>query len=304
MNFNISESANQFIAKQGNVAIYLKREDLLHPVVSGNKFRKLKYNLVYAKANSYKSILTFGGAYSNHIAAVAAAGKEYGLQTIGIIRGEELADSYGDNSTLQFAKQCGMHLEFVSRSAYRKKRDVSYLQDLNQQFPNSYIIPEGGANALAIKGCEEILNTNDEDFDMICCSAGTGGTVAGLINSAKNHQKILAFSALKGDFLKQEIQQWVTSNNSWELISDYHFGGYAKYNFELIQFINEFKKRYHIQLDPIYTAKMFYGIFDMINRNLFHRKTRILAVHTGGLQGITGINQKLQQQGLPLITHE
>lgn len=283
-----------------DIVLVIKREDKIHPHISGNKYRKLKYNLIAAKQQKKDTLLTFGGAYSNHIAATAAAGKEFGFKTIGVIRGEELVDKISDNPTLTFAQECGMQFKFISRTDYRKKNDLQFLAALENEFGNFYVLPEGGTNALAIKGCEEILTEKDNSFDYVCAPVGTGGTISGLINSTKEHQKILGFPALKGDFLQEEIKS-LTSKNNWKLVSDYHFGGYGKINSELITFINQFKERTGIQLDPIYTGKMLFGIVDLIRKDYFKKGSKILAIHTGGLQGIQGMNLKLQQKGLPTI---
>jgi 1-aminocyclopropane-1-carboxylate deaminase len=282
------------------ISLVIKREDLIHPFVSGNKFRKLKYNLLQAKAENHTTLLTFGGAYSNHIAAVAYAGKENGFQTIGIIRGDELADKIASNPTLKFAQECGMQLEFVSREAYRLKTEAAFLEQLEEQYGSFYLVPEGGTNAFAIKGCEEILTNEDTVFDYIGCAIGTGGTISGIINSALSHQKVLGFPALKGEFLQDEIRNFV-HNDNWELITDYHFGGYAKVNDELIAFINWFFEQTQIPLDPVYTGKMVFGIFDLITKNYFPENSKILLIHTGGLQGIQGMNMKLINKGLPII---
>lgn len=304
LNFSEYHSKNQLIysSRQG-VELWLKREDLIHPTVSGNKFRKLKYNLEAAKSNACKTLVTFGGAFSNHIAAVAAAGELYHFKTVGIIRGEELETNIQCNPTLQFAKNKGMAFQFVSRSAYRQKAEAAFITNLKNQYPNCYMLPEGGTNELAIKGCEEILSEQDSTFDVICCAVGTGGTIAGLINSAQSHQKILGFPALKGNFLTDEIRKFAKRNN-WQLVNDYHFGGYAKINRDLIAFINNSYQNYGLKLDPIYTGKMIYGIMDLIDRGYFNPNTKILAIHTGGLQGISGMNIKLQASGLPLIKFE
>jgi len=229
--------------------------------------------------------LTFGGAYSNHIAAVAAAGRDYGFETIGIIRGEELQEKYLDNPTLKKASENGMQFKFVSRTQYRDKMNPDFLAELKQQFEDFYLIPEGGTNGLAVKGCEEILTTDDQKFDFICCAVGTGGTISGIINSLKPHQKALGFPALKGDFLFDEIKKYV-KNNQWDLITDYHFGGYAKVNEELKLFMQDFYKKYLITLDPIYTSKMFFGVIDLISNGYFKPKSKIILIHTGGLQGL------------------
>jgi len=283
-----------------NISLTIKREDLIHPFVSGNKFRKLKYNLLQAKAENKTTLLTFGGAFSNHIAAVAFAGKEQGFKTIGIIRGDELFDKINENPTLKFAQENGMEFEFVSRENYRLKGEESYIENLKAKFGDFYLVPEGGTNQLAVKGCEEIFTNDDGAFNYICCAVGTGGTISGLINSALSHQKILGFPALKGDFLKDEICIFAKKDN-WNLISDYHFGGYGKINLELIEFINAFFEENNVPLDPIYTGKMVFGVIDLIHKNYFPDNSKILLIHTGGLQGIEGMNIKLKQKKLPIL---
>ncbi len=298
----LDKSINQKIVLDDvvNVELYLKREDKIHPHISGNKYRKLKYNLNQAKKENFKTLLTFGGAFSNHITAVASVGNELGFSTIGVIRGEELINKVHKNSTLTFAKNCGMKLHFVSRQAYQDKASVAFIENLKHHLGEFYVIPEGGTNDLAIMGCEEILNEDDQKFDYVCCAVGTGGTISGIINSVNSNQKILGFPALKGDFLKEDIRKFAKQTN-WELLSDYHFGGYAKINEELVTFINQFKERYRIQLDPVYTGKMMFGISDLINKDYFPKGSKILAIHTGGLQGISGMNELLKKKRLPLI---
>ncbi len=293
VNQNIAISSTNFV-------LDIKREDLIHPFVSGNKFRKLKYNLLEAKKQSHIKLLTFGGAFSNHIAAVAFAGKENGFQTIGIIRGDELMDKIDENPTLKFAKECGMKFEFISREKYRNKENYDFINDLKSKYKDFYLIPEGGTNNLAIKGCEEILTETDTIYDFVCCCVGTGGTISGLINSAKPHQKIIGFSALKGDFLSEEIRKFA-KNNNWILNSDYHFGGYGKITDELVSFMNLFSEQNKIVLDPIYTSKMVFGVMDMINKNYFPKNSKILMIHSGGLQGIAGINTILKNKNKTLI---
>lgn len=295
---------NQFIAEVNGVSIHLKREDLLHPEVSGNKFRKLKYNIAEATSQKRQILLTFGGAYSNHIAATAAAGKISGFKTIGVIRGEELAEdlekTLQENPTLRFAHGCGMEFHFISRSDYREKTSEAFIEDLRKQFGDFFLVPEGGTNEFAVQGCEEILTPQDSEFDAICCAVGTGGTISGLINASEEHQQVLGFPALKGDFLRPEIGRFSKKNN-WDLITNYHFGGYAKVDEKLINFINDFRSRYGIQLDPVYTGKLLYGIFDLARTGYFLENTRILAIHTGGLQGIAGMNKVLKMKNLPPI---
>jgi len=282
------------------ITLEIKREDLLHPFVSGNKFRKLKYNVLQAKAENQSVLLTFGGAFSNHIAAVAYAGKEQGFETIGVIRGDELRDKISENPTLSFAQECGMRFEFVTREAYRHKTETAFIEQLQVKFGSFYLVPEGGTNDLAVKGCEEILTEFDAHFDFVCSAVGTGGTISGLINSALPHQKVLGFPALKGDFLQNEIHKFV-NNKNWELITDYHFGGYGKVTTEFIEWMNWFYAQTGIPLDPIYTGKMVFGVMDLIQRNYFSPKSKILMIHTGGLQGIAGMNAKLEKQNKPIL---
>ncbi|MBZ9778195.1 pyridoxal-phosphate dependent enzyme [Psychroflexus sp. CAK8W] len=296
-------SVTEHIGVFHGIDLSVKREDLIHPIVSGNKFRKLKYNLLEAQKRKNSKILTFGGAFSNHISATAEACSILGLKSIGIIRGEELGqnieNTLSTNPTLAYAHQKGMQFIFVSRNDYRDKENIPEVKSLIERNPSIFIIPEGGTNLLAIKGCQEILE-KDDDFDMVCSSVGTGGTLAGLIEGSKLHQHCIGFSALKGDFLQKEVSKW-TQRTNWSFQNDYHFGGYAKVNSELIQFINGFQQDYNIPLDPIYTGKMFYGIFDMIQSGFFPKNTRILAIHTGGLQGVEGMNRTLKQKGLQTI---
>ena len=296
----LSDNQHVWLDDKKNIELSIKREDLIHPFVSGNKYRKLKYNVLQAREENKTTLLTFGGAFSNHIAAVASAGKAEDFNTIGIIRGEELKDKVDTNPTLSFAKSCGMTFIFISRKDYRDKSNPKFIAKLKEQFGDFYLIPEGGTNNLAIKGCQEILNEKDSKFDYICCAVGTGGTVSGIINASKSNQKVLGFSSLKGDFLNKDISKFATSTN-WKLITDYHFGGYGKINDSLITFINKFKSENKIPLDPIYTGKMMFGVFDLIKKGYFKPNSKILAIHTGGLQGIEGMNAKLKKQNKPLI---
>lgn len=282
------------------IELHVRREDLLHPVISGNKFRKLYYNLLMAGQEGHDTLLTFGGAFSNHIAATARAGRESGFRTIGIIRGQELASDPEANLTLQAAMADGMQLKFVSREAYREKDTPAFTAALKREFGRFYRLPEGGTNRPGIRGCEEILTRTDRDFDVICCSVGSGGTIAGLINASASHQQVVGFPALKGEFLKKDIRSFVPKDN-WYLETGYHFGGYAKINERLVAFINSFRRDTGIPLDPVYTGKLFYGVLDLIGKGHFAEGTRILAIHSGGLQGIQGMNQRLKRIGMPMI---
>jgi len=287
------------------VSLFMKREDELHPFISGNKYRKLKYNLVEAFKQEQRTLLTFGGAYSNHIAAVAAAGFEHNFKTIGVIRGDELAHNLEavlkTNPTLKFASEHNMEFYFVSRSAYRNKTSAAFHSSLKAKFGEFYLVPEGGTNEFAIQGCEEILNEKDEQYNVICSSVGTGGTISGLINATKKHQQVIGFPALKGDFLQHEIKKYVLNDENWSLKTNYNFGGYAKISEELIIFINKFKQETGIPLDPVYTGKMMFGIIDLIQHDFFEKGTKVMAIHTGGLQGIEGMNTILKKKNLHQI---
>jgi 1-aminocyclopropane-1-carboxylate deaminase len=303
--FLCMKSSNQKIPIHfpNGIELFIKREDLLHPVISGNKFRKLKYNLAEAKRLGYKKLLTFGGAFSNHIVAVAGAGKEFGFETVGIIRGEELFDKIGENPSLQFAHEHGMQFHFTDRTSYRDKTSPEFLSKLEQMFGSFYLIPEGGTNDLAIKGCEEILTSEDKnEFSHICCPVGTGGTISGIINSSSENQQIIGFSSLKGDFLSEVICNFVQKKN-WNVNCTYHFGGYGKVSEELIDFLNQFYQETKIPLDPVYTGKMMFGILDLIQNNYFPPNSKILTIHTGGLQGIAGMNQVLKAKNKKIIQY-
>ncbi len=276
------------------VQVLVKRLDLLHPVVQGNKYYKLLYNIQAAKESGHSCLLTFGGAYSNHIHATALSAAHNGLNSIGMIRGEIPKPL---NPTLADAKTQGMELYPMSRISYREKNDPEVLEKLKLKFGDVYIIPEGGTNALAIKGSREILEPDDKEMDIVTVPVGTGGTFAGLLASASSNQQVLSFSALKGSFIHQEISSLLEAHQispscSWQIHTAYHFGGYAKFNPELIQFIKEIKKASGIPLEPLYTGKMLFGLLDLIRQDTFPRGTRILAIHTGGLQGLRGFNQR------------
>jgi 1-aminocyclopropane-1-carboxylate deaminase/D-cysteine desulfhydrase-like pyridoxal-dependent ACC family enzyme len=279
--------------KKKDIHLTVKRLDCIHPEISGNKWFKLKYNLLEAKEQGHHQLLTFGGAYSNHIYATAAAAKSVGLNSIGIIRGSEIMPL---NPTLSYAKAAGMHLHYLSRSAYREKSSA-YLNTLKEKFGDFYLLPEGGTNALAVKGSMEILQENDFEAEVICASIGTGGTVGGLLSTAKTSQKVMGFSSLKGEFVPAEIQKLIreygiTPGCRYDILTQYHFGGYAKFTPELISFIHDFKDSTGIPLDPVYTAKMMFGLLDLIKTGTIPAGSKILAVHSGGLQGIEGFNKR------------
>ncbi len=290
----IQEIQHDLLQSKG-ILLLIKRDDLIHPQVSGNKWRKLKYNLLAAKKEQQNTLLTFGGAFSNHIYATAAAGKVFGFKTIGLIRGERIEPL---NPTLAYAEEVGMELHFISRSDYRKKEDIVYQQQVRANFGNFYLIPEGGTNERAIKGCSELVEEVTSQLtalpDYWCASCGTGGTLSGIIKGLDGRQKVLGFSALKGNFHQKDIEELLGEKkyNNWQINTQYHFGGYAKFKPTLIDFINTFKKENNIQLEPVYTGKLFYGIYDLIKNDYFPKGSSILAVHTGGLQGIAGFNRR------------
>ena len=310
MNFTtVVESKNQQVflpvLEEKKVELFIKREDLIHPFVSGNKFRKLKYNLQEAKKLKKKAIFTYGGAFSNHIVATAVAGKIAGFKTFGIIRGDELGkkleETLEENATLREAHNNGMKFQFVSREQYRQKSSFGFVEKMKNKWGDFYVIPEGGTNCLAVDGCEEILTKEDSKFNYICSAVGTGGTISGLINASKKNQKIIGFPALKGNFLSEEIKKYVGRKKNWSLQKTYHFGGYAKYDEELITFINNFTAETGILLDPVYTGKMLFGILDLIKKDEFAEGSKILAIHTGGIQGIDGFNQILEKKDQQII---
>ena len=269
---------------QAGVRVLVKREDLNHPYVSGNKWWKLKYNLEEAKKLGHKTLLTFGGAYSNHIFSTAAAAHELGFESIGIIRGEE---NLPLNPTLSFAKSRGMKLRYISREVYRQKTNPEFIEELHQEFGDFYLIPEGGTNALAIKGVEEFARTLGDEFDYLCCAVGTGGTLAGLVKGIPADRTMLGFSVLKGGrFLKDDVENLIGRDfPHWSINEDFHFGGYGKTNVELNQFIDFTYEHKSLPLDKVYTAKAFYGLRNLITSGNFKKGSTVLFLHTGGLQG-------------------
>jgi 1-aminocyclopropane-1-carboxylate deaminase/D-cysteine desulfhydrase-like pyridoxal-dependent ACC family enzyme len=271
----------------------LRLDDLLGEV-SGNKFFKLKYNLQEAIAQGHAQVLTFGGAYSNHIYATASAAKELGLASIGILRGEQIDP---ENPSLQHAQARGMRLHGISREAYRDKTSPAFIASLEKQFGRFYLIPEGGTNTLAIQGTAEILTKSHADYTHICTPVGTGGTFAGLASALQPTQLLLGFSALKGEGMHEELAQLLHSQHispkgTYRLLTQYHHGGYAKWSSELIDFIHWFWEEFGIPLDPIYTGKMAYGCWDLLKNDQLPPGTRLLMVHTGGLQGNKGFTQR------------
>jgi 1-aminocyclopropane-1-carboxylate deaminase len=278
---------------QAGIKLRVKREDQNHPFISGNKWWKLKYNLEAAKQQGYNTLLTFGGAYSNHIYATAAAAHELGFKSIGIIRGEETLPL---NPTLAFAKSKGMQLHYVSREAYRNKYSIEFNQSLTNRFGEFYLIPEGGTNTLAIKGVAEFAQQLQREaaFDYVCLPVGTGGTIAGLIAGMNAQTQVVGISVLKnGEFLVDEVKNHLKNFShqvygNWRIETSYHHGGYAKTNPQLFAFMDEMHANHNLPLDPVYTAKLMWAVQDMLAKGKFKRGSTVLVLHTGGLQGLHG----------------
>jgi 1-aminocyclopropane-1-carboxylate deaminase len=285
-----------FPVETPGIKVFLKRIDLTHQYISGNKWFKLKYNLVCAREGGYETLLTFGGAYSNHIHAAAAAGNEFGFNTIGVIRGEEHLPL---NPTLSDAVKFGMKIHYVDRTTYRKKHLPAFHDELKEKFGRIYIVPEGGTNTLAVKGCSEIPSLIECDYDYICTACGTAGTISGVIAGLDGKKKVLGFAVLKGaSFLNDNVRNLLAEYSgkhygNWSINLDYHIGGYAKIDKKLVQFIKKFEEINGIPLDPVYTGKMMFGIYSLLLGNYFPQNTTIVALHTGGLQGINGMKEKM-----------
>lgn len=299
MNFSTIKIPITEIPLNKSVRLFIKREDLIDPEISGNKFWKLFYNINHYLERNPKNplIITFGGAFSNHISAVSALGNNLGIKTLGIIRGEELQQKWEQNPTLKFASSNGMDFRFVSREEYRNK--VSLTKKLENEFPSSLIIPDGGTNNLAVDGIQHMLSSDTKSFNYLCTAVGTGGTIAGISKFAGDDQKVLGFKVVDDNSLKTKISE-LSGNENFSLI-DAHFGGYGKINDENIRFINWFSAEFGIQLDPIYTGKMMQKVFELIDEGFFPENSRILCFHTGGLQGIEGANEMLKKQNRTVI---
>ena len=284
---------------ESKVRLFIKREDLTHPEISGNKYWKMFYNVkkYLEKEVSERKIITFGGAFSNHIAAAAALGNEFGIKTLGVIRGNELEDSWQENPTLFSAHQNGMSFRFVTRETYRYKEKM--MKELQEEFPESLVVPEGGTNENAVEGIQYMLTDETNDFDYICSAVGTGGTVSGLSKFAQPHQKIIGFKAVKDNSLENRIKNLSKKDNF--ILIDASDGGFGKITDENVRFINEFYQYFGIVLEPVYTGKMLRKIFEMIADDYFPANSKILAFNTGGLQGIVGANEMLKKKNRNLI---
>lgn len=268
--------------------LWIKRDDLLHPIISGNKWRKLKYILDHALHLSADTIISMGGAYSNHLHALAFAGKSLGLKTIAYIRGEQPKTL---NPTLIDLLDWGMELRFVSRGDYRQLRCYKAHDSLPGLKSGQYWLPEGGATELALKGVAEILSEIELDFDVLAVACGTGTTLAGLIQAAPPNTELIGVAALKGaEFLRTDVENSLSHSDclqpDWSILLDYHFGGFAKKTSELTDFMQAFYAKNAIPLEPIYTGKTLFAVYDLVNKGYFKPGQRIVMLHTGGLQGI------------------
>jgi 1-aminocyclopropane-1-carboxylate deaminase len=277
-------------SEKNNVQVFMLRLDDIHPAISGNKLFKLIYFLEEAKESSHQTMLTFGGPYSNHLAATAFAGKALNLKSIAIVRGQKPKTL---SQTLLFCLKQGMHLEFISRTLYQQKNENNFLQDLKTKFGNHILIPEGGFCAKGKEGASLINQYfTDKNFTHICLPVGTATTFAGIVDANKSETQIIGFPVLKNfNDVQQRFEELkVNCQRRYSLITDYHFGGYAKKTGELISFIKNFYATNKIELDFVYTAKMMFGIYHLIEKKFFKEGSKILSIHTGGLQG----NQSLQ----------
>jgi 1-aminocyclopropane-1-carboxylate deaminase len=275
-----------------NIKLDVLRLDEIHPVISGNKWFKLKHNVTNYYKNSYKGMLTFGGAYSNHLAAFSYLTPAFNIPTIAVIRGED--GIFNSTPTLDFIKKNGTHLEFISRGEYKLRNENSYLDKIQDKFPGFYIIPEGGSNDLGLKGCLDIAKFIKNSYDMICISVGTSTTLKGLLLAELKVNSFLGFSSLKGEnLISKDISDFLAEHHierNVQIINRYQFGGFGKYTPELIAFMRGFKKDHEIETDIVYTSKMFFGINDLILKGEIQSGSRILAIHTGGLQGNLSVN--------------
>ncbi|MDD5125867.1 pyridoxal-phosphate dependent enzyme [Methylovulum sp.] len=287
---SILTKINDPLLDQHQIELWLKRDDLLHPVISGNKWRKLKYLLKHALSLDSHTLISMGGVYSNHLHALAYVGQTLQLQTIGLIRGDQ---THALTPTLQDASDWGMILKFVSRTDYRLLRKYQNWHDLPDLPPDAYWLTEGGAQTLALQGVAELASEISLPYDWLCAPCGTGTTLAGLITAVPGHSRVLGFAALKNaGFLYKDIAGLLPEPcHNWELNLDYHFGGFAQTSPELFCFIGQFQNQTGISLEPVYTGKMLYGLYDLIKKRTFKPGQRIIAIHTGGLQGNRGFPQ-------------
>ncbi len=264
------------LSQEKSVRIFVKRDDLIHPLVMGNKWRKLKYNLQAAYSAGIDTLLTFGGAYSNHIIATASAGAHFGFRTVGVIRGEEL--SVDSNNRLIEVSNLGMRLYFMDRETYKLRYDVSLHDRLRDLYGQIYIIPEGGSNELALKGSSEIVPELPQRYDYYCCSCGTGTTAAGMASTIPLDSQLIIFPSLSKIKEQESLVHSYARSNNVLFNTDYLFGGYAKSGSDLTSFMATFQ----IPLDSVYTSKLFYGVYDLLRNDYFPRNSSVLLYHSGG----------------------
>ncbi len=279
-----------------SIELFIKRDDQIDDNLSGNKLYKLIYNLERARSLGYMSILTLGGAYSNHIAATASMCHSAGFQSIGIIRGERPKNI---NPTLAYAKKCGMRLQFISREDYRKKDEKEQIEETKLQHPDSFLIPEGGSNLLGILGAKRMVDERTNDFDYIITAIGTGTTFAGLVKAAKPEQCIVGIPIHKHDRIIDDILKIYPSfqlqmQSKARIVNGYHCGGYAKWDISLVNFIGDFYSQTKIKLDPIYTGKAMMAIKDLVKTNRIEPNSKVLFIHTGGIQGVKGFEERFK----------
>ncbi|MFF4157579.1 1-aminocyclopropane-1-carboxylate deaminase/D-cysteine desulfhydrase [Streptomyces sp. NPDC001678] len=278
----LTELADERFAERG-LRLLLKRDDLIHPDLPGNKWRKLEPNLRAAATSGARTLLTFGGAYSNHLRATAAAGRLLGFGTIGVVRGDELAGRPLNPSLARCAAD-GMRLRFVDRATYRRKAEPEVLASLAP--PDAFVIPEGGSNAAAAQGCTELGRELRGVADVVGVACGTGGTLAGLAAGLSDGQRAIGFPVLKGGFLEAEIlrlqdEAFGGRRGDWVLDDRFHGGGYAKSSAELEGFTADFAVRHGITLESVYVAKMLYGLTTLAREGAFAPGTGVVAVITG-----------------------
>jgi len=288
----IQPIAKPWYSQQHVAALDMLRLDLLHPVISGNKWFKLRLNIRHAIDSGFKTIVTFGGGFSNHLIATACASRMFGIKSIGIVRGRY--DTL--TPTLTDCKNAGMELIFVSKEEYERKEDTTWIRQLAAHFDELFIIPEGGANEWGRVGAGLIDRFINHDYTHVALSVGTGTTLTGLRNKLENKQQILGFAPMKqGAYLKDHITEHLheDKNTNWQLFDEWHFGGFGKWNDELLQFMNDFYQTTNIPLDIVYTSKMMYGIKQLLAADFFQPDARVLCIHTGGLQGNVSVKDKL-----------
>jgi 1-aminocyclopropane-1-carboxylate deaminase len=286
------QTISHSLLKEKEITFFVKRDDLLHPLIVGNKWRKLKYNLLHMKKNQQTSLLTFSGPFSNHLYAVSMASKLFKIDCNVVIRGPNID---GNNPTIRMARACGVNLIVVDRITYRKRNEPTYQNELAMQYPHCHFIPEGGSNCFALTGVAELAKSLPKT-DFLACAVGSGGTLAGLINAQTKSTQILGIPVLKnGLYLKDEIiklNPYASTVKNWQLLTDFHDGGYGKFSDELWQFCKTMTQSHQLPLEPIYTGKLFYALWELIKNDYFPKNSSVCAIHTGGLQGLNGLRYR------------